>query len=217
MSPPVGPTGLPYECDGDSGQKSWRAGASGGAFATTIVFEGDRNVDIEQASVSATLGYQISTRTGVVGTAGGILGGTVDHGAEGDIGSGVVASVSATYLALFETEKRPFVLGSMTFGHSRTSAVSDDMQRHDWTAFDLRAGVMVGKTISDNFVPFASARVFGGPVSWQLGGEDVVGSDKYHYTVGLGATFRIPGKLDLFAEVLGLGEQSASVGGSVAF
>lgn len=208
---------MPYECDGDSSKKSWRAGASGGAFRSTIVFDGDQNVDIEQSSVSGILGYQLSTRAGLVASAGGILGGTVNHGTEGDIGSGLVVSLSANYLALYETDTRPFLLGSVTFGHSRTSAVSDDNMRHDWNAFDMRAGLMVGKTISDQFVPFASARAFAGPVSWKLGGEDVVGTDKYHYTLGLGATFRIPGKLDLFAEVLGLGEKSASVGGSVSF
>jgi hypothetical protein len=89
--------------------------------------------------------------------------------------------------------------------------------RYDWIAYDVRAGVMVGKTIGERFVPFASARAYGGPVDWKLGGEDVIGSDKYHYTVGLGATYRIPGKVSLFAEVLGLGEKSASLGGSVAF
>ena len=208
---------MPYECDGDSSSNKWRAGASGGAFSTTIVFDGDQNVDIEQASVSATLGYQVSTRWGVVASAGGILGGTVNHGVDGDIGSGVVASLSGTYLALYESEKRPFVLGSLTIGHSRTSAVSDDTMRHDWIAYDLRAGIMVGKTIGERFVPFASARAFGGPVDWKLGGEDVIGSDKYHYTLGLGASYRIPGKIDFFAEVLGLGEKSASLGGSVAF
>tara|TARA_R110002096_G_scaffold436051_2_gene666279 strand:- start:23283 stop:23786 length:504 start_codon:yes stop_codon:yes gene_type:complete len=167
--------------------------------------------------VSATLGYQVSTRWGVVGSVGGILGGTVNHGTDGDMGSGVVASISGTYLALFETEKRPFVLGTLTFGHSRTSAVSDDNLRYDWTAYDVRAGVMLGKTFAQRFVPFASARAFGGPVDWKLGGEDVIGSDKYHYTVGLGMNYQIPGKASLFAEVLGLGEKSASVGGSIAF
>lgn len=208
---------MPYECDGDSGQTSWRAGGSAGAFSTTIVFEGDQEVDVEQASVSATLGYQVSTRTGIVGTAGGILGGTVDYGAEGDVGTGVVASIGVSYLALFESESRPFVLGSLTLGHSRTSAVSDDMERHDWTAYDLRAGIMVGKTFAERFVPFATARVFAGPASWRLGGQDVLGGDKYHYTVGAGATYRIPGKLDFFAQALGLGEKSVSVGGGVAF
>ncbi|MCP4448720.1 MAG: hypothetical protein GY811_25800 [Myxococcales bacterium] len=66
-------------------------------------------------------------------------------------------------------------------------------------------------------MPFASPRAFGGPVSWQLGREDVVGSDQYHYSVGVGGTYRVPGALDVFAEVLALGERSMSIGGSVAF
>lgn len=163
------------------------------------------------------MGYQFSTRWGIVGSVGGILGGTVNHGSDGDIGSGITASLSGTYLALFEKEKRPFILGSFTLGHSRTTAVSDDSMSHDWTAYDARLGVLVGKSFGDYFVPFLSARVFGGPVNWKLGGEDVLGSDKYKYTAGLGTSFRIPGTVDLFAEVLAVGERSASVGGSIAF
>ena len=37
------------------------------------------------------------------------------------------------------------------------------------------------------------------------------------YTVGAGASYRIPGKLDLFVEALALGEQSASAGASLSF
>ncbi len=159
----------------------------------------------------------MSTRVGLVATAGAILGGSVNHGTEGDVGTGVMASISASYLALYETESRPFVLGSLTIGYSRTSAVSDDNTRHTWTAGDVRPGLMVGKTIAQRFVPFATARVFGGPVKWKLGGESVTGSDKYHYTLGGGLTYRMPGVLDLFVEVMGLGEQSASLGLSVAF
>ncbi len=181
------------------------------------MFDNDREVDLEQASISALLGYQVSTRVGVVASAGAILGGSVNHGAEGDVGMGVMASISASYLALYETEWRPFVLGSLTIGYSRTSAVSDDNARHTWTASDLRPGLMVGKTIAQRFVPFVAARVFGGPVKWKLGGESVTGSDKYHYTVGGGITYRIPGTLDLFVEAMGLGEKSGSLGVSVAF
>lgn len=208
---------MPYECDGDSSEKLWRVGASAGAFRTTVVFDGDREIGLEQASTSAILGYQASTRLGIVGSVGAILGGSVDHGAEGDVGGGVVGSLTATYLGLYETDSRPFLLGSLTLGHSRASAVSDDRMRYDWIATDLRAAAMVGKTVAGRFVPFASARVFAGPVSWRLGGERVTGSDLYHYTIGLGASYRIPGKLDLFAEVLGLGEESASLGASVSF
>jgi hypothetical protein len=207
---------LPYECDGDSSEKNWRAGASGGGFRTTVVFEGTE-VDVEQVTVSAILGYQVSTSVGLVASVGAILGGSVDTTIEGDVGKGVVGSVTATFLPFFETESRPFILGSLTLGHSRTTAVSDDNMSYDWTATDMRLGIMVGKTFAESFVPFAAARAFAGPVSWRLGGQDVSGSDKYHYAVGIGSSYRIPGKLDVFMEVIALGEQSASVGVSAPF
>ncbi len=190
---------------------------SGGAFSTTIGFDNDQDVDIEQSSVSATVGYQLSTRWGVVGSLGGILGGTVTTDVEGDIGTGITGSISGTYLAMYEGEKKPFILGSLTFGSSRTSVVSDDTMEHTWQAFDLRAGCMVGKTFAERFVPFASARVFGGPVLWTLGGEDVIGSDIYKYTLGAGFTYRIPGTFSIFVEALPVGEQSASLGASMTF
>jgi hypothetical protein len=89
--------------------------------------------------------------------------------------------------------------------------------RYDWTASDARIGIMVGKTFAERVVPFVAARAFLGPVDWKLRGVDVRGSDLHHYAVGGGTSYRIPGKLDLFAEVIALGEQSASLGVSVPF
>ncbi len=193
-------------------------GVSAGAFRTTIAFD-DVDIDLEQASVSAILGYQISDRVGLVATAGVILGGSVEHvsGISGDVGSGFVTSLSATYIPVYETESRPFLLGTFTLGVSRTTAESDNGISEDWTAADARLGIMVGKTFAERFVPFVAARVFGGPVNWRLAGQDVIGSDIHHYTVGAGASYRIPGKLSIFAEALPLGEQSLNVGASVPF
>ena len=208
----MGPTGLPYDCDGESSSSKWRVGASTGAFRTTIEFEGETEVDMEQASVSAIVGYQLSTKVGLVASVGGILGGKVKHTTSEDMGKGALASLTVTYLPLFETDTRPFLLGSFTLGGSRTNAVSDDGRRHDWTAADGRLGLMMGKTFAERYVPFVAARVFAGPVAWKLGGESASGSDVNKYTVGFGGSYRIPGKLDVFAELLALGERSASFG-----
>ena len=162
--------------------------------------------------MSAILNYQLSTRAGITGTIGAILGGDVTHTTTEDMGRGVLASVSASYLGLFESDSRPFVLGSVSLGHSRTNAVSDDNRRHTWSATDFRLGVMVGKTIAERFVPYAAARAFGGPVNWRLGGEDVVGTDIYHYAVGGGMSVRLPGQISFFVEAIPLGEQSVSGG-----
>lgn len=208
---------MPYECDGDSSAKDWRAGLSAGAFRSAVSFDNGDEVGLEQSTVSATLSYQNSTRLGITGSFGAIVDGSVDHVSREDVGSGVLAAVSANYLALFESPSRPFVLLSATIGAATTTAVSDDGKRYRWTAQDNRFGVMVGKTFFDRLVPFATARGFFGPVYWKLGGEDVVGTDIHHYTIGAGASYQVPGRFSLFAEALALGEQSVSLGGSMAF
>jgi len=217
LSPPVGPTGLPYDCDGADTPSKWRAGATGGGFDTTVEFQGDRRVDVRQASVGAVLGRQLAVRSSLTVAVSAILGGTVESTQKGDVGTGVTGSVSWTYLPLFESESRPFIATSLTFGAATTTAESDDGASYRWSAFDLRLGVMVGKTFFNHLVPFVTGRVFGGPVMWHLGGDAVTGSDTHHYTAGAGLTFRVPGKFSLFAEADPIGERSVSVGGNITF
>ncbi len=163
------------------------------------------------------LGYQLAARVGVIASLSGILGGRIEHTDKTTMGGGVAGSLTGTLLALPETLNRPFVLASLTFGHARSSAISDDGKSHDWIASDLRAGLMVGKTFASNIVPFAVARAFAGPVQWRLADREVTGGDLHHYAVGLGATYRIPGAIDAFVELLPLGEQSVSAGASFPF
>jgi hypothetical protein len=130
---------------------------------------------------------------------------------EGDVGTGVIGSVSGSWLAVFEKPRRPFLAFSLTAGASTTTAGSDDDRRRRLTAADLRAGVMAGKTFG-RLVPFVAARAFAGPVSWRLGGQRVTGGDVHHYAVGAGFTLRLPARMDLVAEVMALGEQSVTAG-----
>ncbi len=174
-------------------------------------------MDVEQLTATASLGWQVSPPWGLVLSVGGILGGNVSVDMERDVGAGFIGSLTGTWLPVFETARRPFVLASLTFGGATTTAQSDDGEFHRWTAFDLRAGLMVGKTLADYFVPFAAVRGFAGPVSWKIGGEDVTGGDVHHYAVGAGLALRIPGRFDLFGELLPLGEQSVNLGGTLSF
>jgi len=81
----------------------------------------------------------------------------------------------------------------------------------DYSAFDLRFGVRTAWRVGDRLFPFAAARVFGGPASWELAGENVTGTDVHHYQVAIGAALRI-GPATLFAEWAGLGEQGLGAG-----
>jgi hypothetical protein len=53
--------------------------------------------------------------------------------------------------------------------------------------------------------------VFGGPVSWELEGTDVIGTDIHHYQIALGTAIQL-GQTGLFAEWAGLGEKALSIG-----
>jgi hypothetical protein len=84
-------------------------------------------------------------------------------------------------------------------------------RRANYFAADVRAGVRAAWQLTGGIFPFAAARVFGGPVNWELDGEDVQGTDIHHYQLALGAAARL-GKVGLFLEWAGLGERSLAVG-----
>jgi hypothetical protein len=86
-----------------------------------------------------------------------------------------------------------------------------------YNAFDLRVGVAVGKTFLDVLSPYLAARLFGGPILWELEGEDVTGTDQHHVQIAFGLAASLPRGFDLFAEGAPFGERAATVGAGVAF
>jgi hypothetical protein len=148
---------------------------------------------------------------GIELAAGAVLDGAIGRAdvADGDVGVGAAVSLSASWLALLEGERRPFVVVGASLAGSRTEAYADDGERHPLSAGDLRLGVMSGKTFGP-VTPYLAARGFGGPVFWRIAGEDVTGSDTHHYTVGGGASLRLGRRVTIAAEVLPLGERSAA-------
>jgi hypothetical protein len=186
---------------------------TGGWFSTDLDL-GDGDVSLSETTIMAAATYQRSPSLGFAVGLGAILDGAAgEH--DGDVSSGAAASAAVTWLALFEGERRPFVLLSLSLAGSRAEAVSDDGEPHGLSAFDARAGVMAGKTFGPA-TPYAVARVFGGPVSWTLGGEDVTGGDVHHYTVGAGASVRLARRVNLAVEGMALGERSATVSAALA-
>ncbi len=208
---------MPYECDGEVDDTPWMIGLTGGGFRTTVNLD-DIAVDLEESNGTLSVGYHFNTRWGVTGGVGMIFGGTatIEDGDGGDIGRGLLVSASGSYLAMFEKPRRPFLLLTLSGGVSTTTAVADDGARRRLTAGDVRLAALVGKTFG-RLVPFASVRAFGGPVFWRIGGARVSGGDAHHYAVGAGLTVRLPARLDLIAEVMPLGEQSATAGVTYRF
>ncbi len=192
------------------------AGITAGGFRTTVNLDG-RAVDLQQSNVTLSVGRHVGSRWGVILAVGAIVNGSATVAVhEGDVGAGGMASVSGSWLAVYERARRPYVAFSLTAGASTSTAVADDDRRRRLTAADLRAGVMAGKTFG-RLVPFAAARAFGGPVYWRLGGQRVTGGDVHHYAIGAGFTLRLPSRLDLVAELMAVGEQSATAGVTYRF
>jgi hypothetical protein len=204
---------LPESCDGSDPLSSWRVGVSGGWFSTELEL-GDAEVSLSETTVMAAASYHPNASFGFDIGLGAVLDGEMGEHA-GDVAAGAALSAAATWLALYEGERRPFVLLSLSLAGSRTEAVSDDGQAHDLTAFDARVGAMAGKTFGPATI-YAAGRAFGGPVSWTLGGEEVTGGDAHHYTLGGGAVVRLGRRLHLAGEGMALGEQSATLSASLA-
>ena len=180
---------------------------------TTIVFDGV-HVSLHETAVTATVGNFATARLGWSVTAGGIVAGSIDGK---DVRGGGTIGGSVSYLALYESGWRPFIGVSGTLGTALIRGTADDGSARTWSAWDARAGVIVGKTFAKHFVPYLAGRVFGGPVYWFRAGAAATGSDRYHVTTGLGVIFRLPKRLDVTLEVMPLGEQSATAGVSWHF
>jgi hypothetical protein len=181
-------------------------------MATTIVFGGVR-VPLRETAATATIGHFATSRLGWSITAGGIVAGSIEGR---DVHGGGTIGASVSYLALLESARRPFAGVSTTLGTALIRATADDGRTRSWSAWDVRGGVIVGKTLG-RFVPYLAGRVFGGPVFWHRAGEAVIGGDRYHVTAGAGATLRLPRRVDVTVEGMPLGEQSATAAVSLRF
>ena len=180
---------------------------------TTIVFDG-AHVALRETAATATIGHFATARLGWSVTAGGIVAGSIEGR---DVRGGATVGGSLSYLALYEGAARPFVALSASAGTALIRGVADDGAVHTWSAWDVRAGALAGKTFAKRLVPYAAVRAFGGPVFWHRAAASTTGTDRYHVTAGLGLTLRLPARVDLTVEVMPLGEQSATAGATLRF
>jgi hypothetical protein len=231
VSPPVGPTGLALECGGEGGgdqqPRRFRAGADFGGVRTTLAFTGDRDAALDELSLVGRLELLVQPRLTVFAGAGSIVGGTVRlEGTEHQMLPGIVAMAGLSWLAVTETARRPFVLASAVLGfaatHTRVQSVPVGFGQQvsdtsvPWRAGDGRIGLAAGKSFG-RARPYAVARVFGGPVSWQFAGESIAGTDRHHYQAGAGLALDLPGHLDATVEAIPLGERALALGAGYRF
>lgn len=189
-------------------------GLGTGTFDTTIRFEGDRDVDVEMSSVSVSGAWLINEQWSVRAAGGILTGGKLvpGKGMTHDVDSGGLAAVGGEYRALAGDRGVPYVDLSLTLGWSWAKTVaSGATDKTDYSAFDTRLGGRAGWLINGKFFPYGAVRIFGGPVNWELDGEDVTGSDIHHYQIALGASYQV-GPVGIYAEWAGLGEKAFSAG-----
>lgn len=180
-------------------------------FSTDIEFD-DVRVSVEQLATTATLGNFATPRFGWSVSVGAVVGGNIDRR---DVAGGGTLGGALTWLPVYENKRRPFVGITTSLGVAAVRANDDAGRMRSWWAFDVRGGVMTGKTFAERWVPYITARAFGGPVIWRLAGERVVGFDRYHVTLGAGLVVRLPRDFNVTIEAMPLGEQSVAAGATV--
>ncbi|MBD3224350.1 MAG: hypothetical protein GF313_06440 [Caldithrix sp.] len=195
-------------------QNTWQLSAALGTFRSTLRFDNDREVDVHMTTVSLAGNRLVKDRWTVRGGLGMVVDGKLKTGIYGthEVQPGAMLAVGAEYLAVKGDGYRPFIDVSAAFSTSLMQTVhplTDDQTRY-W-ASDLRFGVRSLWNVNNTLYPFAAVSVFGGPVSWKMNGQDVIGSDVHHYQVAVGGSVQIEA-IGVYVEWAGLGERGLSAG-----
>ncbi len=171
------------------------------------------------STVSISGAWRLNDKWSLRGGLGMVLDGKlapVGHTIQNILPGGLFA-VGVEYLWQQGDGYKPFIDFSTFI--SASSATVEDLITEETTNYfssDLRVGGRASWIIKDRVFPYLTVRVFGGPVSWKLAGEDVVGTDIHHYQIALGTAVQF-GKTGTFVEYAGLGENALSVGLSYAW
>jgi hypothetical protein len=195
----------------------WHVGVAGVYTSTTLHFSHELHADQTRNALLATAAYAPTPRLTLAFSAGaGFAGHLQAPDGEHDFSPGPSAAAGVTYSVI---QGRPFVAvsGVLSGAFARTQLHGATDSAANYSAFDLRVGVVAGTTLFEVFSPYVVARVFGGPVFWHYQGAAVTGTDASHFQVGAGFSLRMPAWFDLFFEGVPLGEQALSGGVAVIF
>lgn len=195
-----------------------RVGLSYSFTSTTILFGSGRRADLIRHAAFVSAELPLGERAALSVSTGGVAGGHLDDGPRRfSLGPGFANAIGASYRLVDGSGAAPLVLltGAFSFTHARTSGGGESPS---FTAFDARAGALVGKTIADVVTPYALGRVFGGPIFWRFRGDAVTGTDLYKYQAGAGLSARLFGhRVDAFVEGVAVGERGVSAGAGLSF
>ena len=198
-----------------------------GVFGSELTWNGGMQSGyIERRAVSAALDLQLGEANTISLGGGAGVGGLLYLGeARHVISPGWLATAAYSRRLLDGQGAWPFLLLGVSLGGSGASTRAEMPVTLALTkpvtaslfAFDLRASVTIGKTLFRIMSPYASARVFGGPVIWSTGQTTINGTDQRHFQLAAGLMTTLPRGFDLYVEGAPLGERAVTLGGGVRF
>lgn len=185
-----------------------------GGIDSTLRFDDDQEVDVSMTLFSISGAYFFQSGWTVRASVGALLDGSLQPTPQTshDFETGFLASAGVEYSVRPNRGWAPSVDLSLFFGGLWTETLaSSGNLKTDYSAYDARLGAMAGWSITGATFGYVAGRVFGGPVNWELGGEEVTGTDINHYQLAVGAAVQIA-PVAIFAEWAPLGEKGWSAG-----
>jgi len=193
----------------------WAVGVSGLYTSTRLRFSGGLHADQVRYATLASLAYLPTARLVLQAGVGAAFGGSLTTpDARYQFSPGPTALVGADFRAFDDGRYFLLLTSGLSLATARTHAAGETSVGYE--AFDLRLGVQFGVELANIVRPYATARVFGGPIFWRYRDEAVTGTDTHHYQLGAGVAVRVSKALNLFAEGIPLGEQAISAGVGLA-
>ncbi len=206
-------------CDADDGADPsgpapapgpvWRVAAAFGWLASELRF-GDVSAPFVQRSVAASVTRQLDRAWSVTAGAGAVISGSIDAGGASYVmDPGWLVRLGATWMALDGSGPWPFVALSASLAASGVNTTGPGGVKAPLTSLDAGLSASAGKSIAGIVAPYVGAKVFGGPVFWQLAGASVTGTDVAHWQVAFGVAANLPLGIDLLVEWAPFGATSA--------
>jgi hypothetical protein len=206
-------------CDADDGADPsrptpaplpvWRVAAAYGWLSSDLRF-GDVTAPFDQRSVAASVTRRLGRDWSVTAGAGAVVSGSIEAGgATFVMDPGWLARLGATWLPLDGSGPWPFVALSASLAASGVNTTGPGGVKAPLTSLDAGLSVSAGKAIAGVVAPYVGAKIFGGPVFWQIGGASATGTDVAHWQVAFGAAASLPLGIDLLVEWAPFGARSA--------
>lgn len=216
MVPPAGATGLVDACGAAEGPL--HLSVDYGLLDTDLNFSGPTTgatqAHLVEQTLTVGLGYRINAKTSLTLGLGGLAAGQVTE-VDGvhSLRDGWVWSATVSRVLLSGGGWTPVISASASLAElSALAHAPGGTNDPGFTALDIRLGVTVGETFFQRLTPYLGASAFGGPVLWQYAGDNVVGTDAYHFQVLAGLQLALPGGFEIGVEGSPLGDCAVSAG-----